>query len=134
MKLDVWTDGGASGNPGPMKYGFVVFDGDERVHASSETNGFGTNNQAEMLAVLNAVKWLEKEMKPDHGVITMYTDSQLVYHWIRGDWRCNFDHIRELRQMIWRILKKIVEKYPASRVDWKAIPREINKAHAVGGW
>src|SRR4051812_18768300 len=49
-RIDVWTDGACSGNPGPMGIGVVVLaDGKRREHG--EYLGVGTNNIAELVAI-----------------------------------------------------------------------------------
>src|SRR5512135_1031349 len=49
--IHVWTDGACTGNPGPAGLGVVIVDG-ERKTEISEYLGEGTNNIAELTAIL----------------------------------------------------------------------------------
>lgn len=90
-KIYLYTDGAASGNPGPGGYGAVLVCGQARKELSQ---GFEmtTNNRMELLAVikgLEAVKWQNAE-------IEVYSDSTYVVKaitegwlegWILRDWK-----------------------------------------------
>jgi ribonuclease HI len=53
--IHVWTDGACTGNPGPAGLGVVVLDGRDRTLEVSEYLGHGTNNIAELTAVLRGL-------------------------------------------------------------------------------
>ena len=67
----VYADGACSGNPGPSGLGVVVLDGEERSELS-EFLGRGTNNIAELTAILRAAELLRDTEKP----VRIYTDSK----------------------------------------------------------
>lgn len=80
-KIFLYTDGAASGNPGPGGYGAVLVCGPARKELSQ---GFEmtTNNRMELLAVikgLEAVKWQNAE-------IEVYSDSTYVVKAITEGW------------------------------------------------
>ncbi|GJL94162.1 MAG: ribonuclease H [Hyphococcus sp.] len=84
--IKIYTDGACSGNPGPGGWGFVIFseeDPIERYGGERET----TNNRMEMMAVIEALKSLEKDIP-----VQLFTDSQYVKNgindWIHG-WKRN---------------------------------------------
>src|SRR5262245_36743652 len=52
--IHVWTDGACTGNPGPAGLGVVIVDGDKREEVS-EFLGDGTNNIAELMAILRGL-------------------------------------------------------------------------------
>ncbi|MEC9071903.1 MAG: RNase H family protein, partial [Myxococcota bacterium] len=52
--VELWTDGACSGNPGPSGLGVLLRDG-ETEHEVSEYLGEGTNNIAELTAILRAL-------------------------------------------------------------------------------
>ena len=84
--VEVFTDGGCRGNPGPGGWGAVLrFGGHERELRGSEENT--TNNRMELLAAISA---LETMTEPCKVVIT--TDSTYVKdgitRWIRN-WKAN---------------------------------------------
>jgi ribonuclease HI len=80
-EITVYTDGAASGNPGPGGYGIVLLSGPHRKELSG---GFRltTNNRMELLAVIVALETLRY---PDSDV-TLYTDSRYVADAVEKGW------------------------------------------------
>ncbi len=89
MKVEIFTDGACSGNPGPGGWGAVLRYGDHE----KEMNGGEvetTNNRMEMMAVIEALSALKK---PCH--VDLYTDCVYVKDgvtkWLEGwkdkNWR-----------------------------------------------
>ena len=81
----LYTDGAASGNPGPGGYGVVLKCGSLRKEMSG---GFActTNNRMELLAVitgLEAVKW-------DNAVVEVFSDSNYVVKAVTEKWLDNW--------------------------------------------
>ncbi|MCX2479627.1 ribonuclease HI [Pedobacter sp. MC2016-15] len=79
--IEIYTDGAASGNPGPGGYGVILRSGS---HYKELSGGFRmtTNNRMELLAVivgLNAIK------KPGEQV-TIYSDSKYVVDSVEKKW------------------------------------------------
>lgn len=81
MKITVYTDGGASGNPGPGGYGVYLEAG---KHKKQVSEGFRltTNNRMELLAVIVALEMLKK---PNMDV-TIYSDSKYVIDSVEKGW------------------------------------------------
>ena len=90
MSIKVYTDGACRGNPGPGGWGVYIQLNDEEKDlygGNSET----TNNQMEMQAALEALKYL----KDKNEVIELYTDSnylrqgitQWIHKWKLNNWR-----------------------------------------------
>lgn len=123
--IEIYTDGGARNNPGPIRYGFIAYKNGNEIYRKSSKKNFGTNNEAEMLAILDAVKWCHGEM-----TVIMYSDSLLAINWITGNWKCNKEHIIVIKDMI----METINKGQLYNICFKKIPREENKAHEVGGW
>lgn len=71
MKIECYIDGSSIGNPGPSGIGIYI---PNKLELSLYT-GHGTNNQAEMTALIVSILELEK-LKPTSSII--YTDSELV--------------------------------------------------------
>lgn len=77
----LYTDGAASGNPGPGGYGIVLVCGPARKEMSG---GFAltTNNRMELLAVilgLEAVRW-------EHARVEVWSDSAYVVNAVTKGW------------------------------------------------
>ena len=79
--ITIYTDGAASGNPGPGGYGVVLMAGPFRKELSG---GFRrtTNNRMELLAVIVA---LEALRFPNLNV-TIYSDSRYVVDAVEKGW------------------------------------------------
>ncbi|KQS34425.1 ribonuclease HI [Pedobacter sp. Leaf194] len=79
--IEIYTDGAASGNPGPGGYGTILRSG---KHYKELSGGFRmtTNNRMELLAVikgLEALKSLNQE-------VTIYSDSKYVVDAVEKKW------------------------------------------------
>lgn len=80
-KVTVYTDGGASGNPGPGGYGALLMSGE---HQKEMSGGFRrtTNNRMELLAVIVSLEALKKP-----GVeVDVYSDSKYVVNAVEKRW------------------------------------------------
>ena len=81
MKITVYTDGSALGNPGPGGYGVIMMAGKHRKEIS-EGFRLTTNNRMELLSVIVA---LESIKKP-HADVTIYSDSRYVVDSVQKEW------------------------------------------------
>jgi ribonuclease HI len=77
----LYTDGAASGNPGPGGFGVVLISGPHRKEISQ---GFRrtTNNRMELLAVITGLEALKK----NDCSVTVYTDSRYVADAVIKGW------------------------------------------------
>jgi len=83
LKIEIFTDGACSGNPGKGGYG-IVMKVPEKNYEKRYSAGFRltTNNRMELLAVIVA---LEK-LKSTENDIHIYTDSKYVSDAINQKW------------------------------------------------
>ncbi len=88
-KIDIYTDGACSGNPGPGGWGVLLrYKGQEKELSGGEI--MTTNNRMELTAVIEALKTLKEACH-----IHLYTDSQYVIKgfnewlpgWIERGWK-----------------------------------------------
>jgi len=85
MKLIIFTDGGARGNPGPAGIGAALYNEKKAIVAEiSEFLGVATNNQAEYRAVIAA---LEKAKTLGAAEIDFFLDSELVVKQLRHEYK-----------------------------------------------
>ncbi len=84
--ITIYTDGGASGNPGPGGYGAVLMSGQHRKEMSE---GFRrtTNNRMELLAVIVALESLKGQGHEVH----IYSDSKYVVDAVEKRWVFNWE-------------------------------------------
>ncbi len=112
MKVEIFTDGAARGNPdGPGGYGAVLryVDPQGEVHEKELSAGYKktTNNRMELMAVIRALEALNRPCDID-----LYSDSKYVIdafnqHWV-DNWQKNN----------W----KTAGKKPVKNIDlWKAL-------------
>ena len=86
----LYTDGAASGNPGPGGYGVVLKCGD---HEKEMSGGFAltTNNRMELLGVITGLEALKKpcevEVISDSKYVTDAFNQNWVENWIQNGWR-----------------------------------------------
>ena len=107
--IHIYTDGAASGNPGPGGYGVVMLSKDRRKEISE---GFKhtTNNRMELLGVIVALEHLKKEKSH----VTVFSDSKYVVDafekkWLEGWVKKNFKNVKNTD--LWIRLLKIYKKH-----------------------
>ena len=83
-KVDIFTDGACSGNPGPGGWGAILRYGEKEKERSGGEKDT-TNNRMEMTAVIEALKLLKFPCD-----VTLYTDSQYVCNAINKHWIDNW--------------------------------------------
>lgn len=79
--IEIYTDGAASGNPGPGGYGTILRAGQ---HYKELSGGFRmtTNNRMELLAVIKGLEAL----KSLNQQVTVYSDSKYVVDAVEKKW------------------------------------------------
>ena len=89
-KVDIYTDGACSGNPGPGGWGAILIYND----IEKEISGFckeSTNNRMELTAAIEALERLKTGCE-----VNLYTDSAYlvnafnkgwIYAWLRNGWK-----------------------------------------------
>jgi ribonuclease HI len=92
--MEVYTDGGCSGNPGPGGWAYVIINGDAAVPGSAApledwgAEASTTNNRMELQAVIAALQYIRG--KGEVSEIAIHTDSQYVQkgitEWI-NEWK-----------------------------------------------
>lgn len=82
MRVTIYTDGAASGNPGPGGYGVVLES--SAGHRKELSGGFRktTNNRMELLAVIVGLS----ELKSTEVAVTVVSDSKYVVDAINKGW------------------------------------------------
>jgi ribonuclease HI len=88
-KVDIYTDGACSGNPGPGGWGVLIQLDDKNIELSGGDNET-TNNRMELMAAIIALEEINKDYK-----INLYTDSNYVKdgitswisNWKKNSWK-----------------------------------------------
>lgn len=84
-KIEIYTDGACSGNPGPGGWGAVLFYQDQRKELSGG-EPHTTNQRMELKAVIEALKAL----KVKGWEVSVYSDSAYFVNAIKQDWLSNW--------------------------------------------
>ena len=88
-KIEIFTDGACSGNPGPGGWGAILRYGTYEKELSGGDSST-TNNRMELTAVIEALKKLKEKCD-----VTIYTDSKYVadaflqgwiWNWMKNGW------------------------------------------------
>ena len=93
MRINVYSDGGARGNPGPAAYAIVVCDGKTILFEESQYIGIETNNVAEYRGLIAGLG-KAIDMNADDVEFTM--DSELVIKQMRGEYKVRAANLIEL--------------------------------------
>ncbi len=137
MKLKIFTDGGARGNPGPAAIGILIQDENgETILEHGETIGEATNNVAEYRALIEGLK----QAHVLHALeIDCHLDSELVVKQLRGEYRLKnlnlkklFDEVRKIEsnfsKVCYRHLRREDERIQqADRLVNDALDQAKNK-------
>ncbi len=119
MKLIIYTDGGARGNPGPSGIGVYVTDENGRILEEHAVYlGVQTNNQAEYKAVLLA---LERALVLGATAVEIRADSELMVKQARGEYKVKHPNIAPLYLQL-----KNLETLLGFRVKYTHVRREKN--------
>jgi ribonuclease HI len=94
--IQVWTDGACTGNPGPAGLGVVIVDGDKRTELS-EYLGEGTNNIAELTAILRGLAAVKDRSRP----VVVYSDSAYSIGLLTKPWKAkkNVELVEAMRAL-----------------------------------
>lgn len=112
------TDGASKGNPGPAGIGYHLDVGGVTIEECCDYIGEATNNEAEYLAVLNA---LENALELKFKQVLLQTDSNLIVQQLLGNWKVKSEQIQPLFNKV----KKLSLQFKAFEVEH--IRRELNK-------
>lgn len=118
-KVEIYTDGACSGNPGPGGWGAVLVYGSKELELSGGEQNT-TNNRMEMTAVIKALKALRFPCE-----VTLTTDSKYVCDSINQGW------VYSWQQNGWRK----ADKKPALNIDlWEQMLELLDIHNVTFSW
>ena len=89
MKVEIFTDGACSGNPGPGGWGALLRYGDyEKELSGGESHT--TNNRMELMAAIMALRSLKKACEVDLTTDSQYVRqgiTEWIHQWKKKGWR-----------------------------------------------
>ncbi len=112
-KVEIFTDGACSGNPGPGGWGAILrCDGKEKTLSGGEKET--TNNRMELTAVIESLKLLkypcEVILTTDSKYVCDSINQKWVYGWKNNGWRKS-DKKPALNVDLWEQLLPLLETH-----------------------
>jgi ribonuclease HI len=113
MKVEIYTDGACSGNPGPGGWAAVLIAEEHRLEISGYEPDT-TNNRMELRAAIEALSALKRECDVD-----LYSDSSYVVHAFTQRWTQSWQRKNWMRtpnepvknQDLWKELIRLTDKH-----------------------
>jgi len=102
MNLIIYTDGASRSNPGHAAIGYWITDGKKSLEANGEYIGVTTNNEAEYRALVRALK---EAAKYEADEIKCYSDSNLMVHQVKGEWKIKAPQLQDYYNDVKRLEK-----------------------------
>ena len=110
MSVKIYTDGACAGNPGPGGY-CAILRCKENEKIVSGSNPQTTNNQMELIAVIEGLKALKKPCEVEIISDSKYVCDAINQHWL-DSWKSNFwrksDNKPVKNSNLWRELDKLI--------------------------
>jgi len=117
-KAQMYTDGGARGNPGPAAIGVVFKENGKTVDTLKLFIGDTTNNQAEYQAVIHGLQRAEEN---GYTHLEVFMDSQLVAEQLNRNYKIKDKGLQKLFVEAWNSIQGFAS------VTFTFIPREQNE-------
>ena len=112
MKINMYTDGSAKGNPGKGGFGVILITG---KHYKEISQGFRhtTNNRMELLAVIVGLE----QLKNNDSEVLVYSDSKYVVDSVEKKWVFQWEkkHFKGKKNIdLWKRFLTIYNKHKVS--------------------
>lgn len=132
----MYTDGAARGNPGKAGWGTAILLGD-KVFEIGGRKDHATNNQMELMSVIEGLKYLKKKLKNTQATpvyeLEIFADSKYVilgatewiHNWLKNNWR-NAAGKPVLNKELWEDLHKLTQEF---KPKWQYV-----KGHSGDKW
>ncbi len=122
-QIDIFTDGGSRGNPGPAAVGVVIqIDGEKKKYG--EFIGKATNNEAEYAALIFALKKTKQLIGKGNtksAKLKCVSDSELMVKQLNGEYKLKDEKVKKNFIEIWNL------KTDFLKVSFEHTKRENNK-------
>jgi len=121
-KIKIYTDGAAKGNPGQAGWGAIFLVNDKVIEIGGGVE-HATNNQMELTAPIEALKYLKKfSTRQDLAEVEIISDSkyvilgitQWIFNWQKNNW-CNSNKKPVLNRELWEELCKLTQDF---KIKW----------------
>jgi len=120
-KVTIYTDGAASGNPGPGGYGTILISGSHRLEKSGGYR-LTTNNRMELMAVIIGLEAL----KIPGSEVSVFTDSKYVADAVEKNWLFQWERTGFKKKKNPDLWKRFLEVYRKHSVKFFWIKGHAN--------
>lgn len=135
--IKIYTDGSSLGNPGPGGWGVVIITNEElgikNKNPKTEIIEIGgcekdtTNNRMELMAVIEALKYLPTRKDLVGRDVTIFADSNYVllgitnwiHNWEKNNWK-TANKKPVLNQDLWKELINLIRNYKG-KINWEKV-------------
>jgi len=131
-RLDIFTDGACSGNPGPAGIGFVITEQGRLLKECSQYIGEATNNIAEYTALIYA---LQEALILKADEVSVKSDSELMCRQLQGIYKVKNLNIKPLFDQVQHLIRgfrsfsieHVLREHnkEADRLSKKAIKKQV---------
>jgi len=129
--MEIFTDGGSRGNPGPSACAFTVLIDNKVVYQFAKKLGIATNNIAEYHGIIEALKYLRQnpEILSNFTKINFFADSLLIVNQLNGKFKIKNKNLQDLVFKAKHLEKEITTKicYNEIKIVYNAVSRPLNK-------
>ena len=120
-KIEIYTDGACSGNPGPGGYaGILIYNKKEKIISGGEK--LTTNNRMELTAVIESLKALKEICEVDLYTDSAYVCNAIIQNWLT-DWQMkNWKNSQKkpvLNKDLWLLLLDLLEQHKVNFIKVK---------------
>jgi ribonuclease HI len=125
MKINIYTDGAARGNPGPSASGYIITNEKNSIlFKENNYNGKKTNNAAEYIAIINALKGAGSKLGYDNE-IKLYSDSRVVINQLNNTYKIKSESLRKF------YIEATIESKKFKKCTFINVPRENKNVSIV---
>lgn len=122
-RVEIFTDGACSGNPGPGGWGAILrYKGNEKEIFGGEADS--TNNRMEMMAAISALEALTRPSKVDLTTDSSYVKDGItkwIHGWKKRGWK-TADKKPVKNVDLWQRLEQALERHD---VEWHWVKGHI---------
>lgn len=127
-KIEIYTDGACSGNPGPGGYaGILLYKGKEKIISGGEEQT--TNNRMELTAVIKSLGALKEVCEVDLYTDSAYVCNAITQNWLT-DWQLNnWKNSQKklvLNKDLWMQLLDLIGKHKVNFIKVKGHADNLN--------
>ncbi len=124
--FEIVFDGGALGNPGKGYGSYEITSAGGVIRHQREDYGDNvTNNQAEYQTLIEALKWLERDLGAQAATtrVIVNGDSLLVLNQLLGKWKVKNEGLRPLH----REAAQLIQKFKDVSLIWHARNNSVKR-------